>query len=290
MLKQILFFIIHLILRYHCENILDYNEEFNWGKLCLKGTNQSPINLPRNRAFYNYAKNTYINSVNYNNFVNTSLKIVNGLIKFDVPLNSFMILNFQGYLYKYDFYDVLIHVNSEHTFDLKYTNLEIQLLHKKDILHYSLYNKSPGDPNIHKYMIISLFFNLGEENIFIKNLNFKTGKPNNANLNNILFPSSSNFYLYEGSITYPSCSENVLWMIINEIQSISEDQLSFIKEVISSNYGIISNSRKIKPLNSRYIYIPEYSNFLTSNLIISKAVEYRLSFQITMIILLILLL
>jgi len=290
MWKQTLVLSFLFYLRYQCINILDYEKEINWGRTCEKGPNQSPINLPRNRAFYNYAINTYIDSVNYKNFINTSLKYVNGLIKFDVPPNSYMILYFQGSVYKYDLYDILIHVNSEHTLDLKYSNLEIQFVHKKDILHYSLYNKAKGDPNVHKYMITSFLYNLGEENSFIQSLSFNTGKPNNANLKSVLSTSLKNFYFYEGSFTYPSCSENVLWMIINEVKSISEAQLSVIKGVIGSSYGTKSNSRTIKPLNSRYIYIPEYSNFLTSGKIISNSNNISLSVNMIIILVLILLL
>jgi carbonic anhydrase len=289
MWKRTLVLLFLLVFRYQCVNKLDYEKELNWGKTCEKGPNQSPINLPRNRAFYIYAVNTYIDSVNYKNFISSSLKYVNGLIKFDVPPNSYMILYFQGFVYKYDLYDIFIHVNSEHTFDLKYSNIEIQFVHKKDVLHFSLYNKSKGDPNVHKYMITSFLYNLGEENSFIQSLNFNTGKPNNANLNSILSPSLSNFYLYEGSFTYPSCSENVLWMIINEVKSISETQLSLIKGIIGSNYGTKSNSRRVKPLNSRYIYISEYSNFLISGKIISNTNNISLPVNIILILVLILL-
>lgn len=91
-----------------------------------------------------------------------------------------------------------------------------------------------GDPNNNQY-------------------DYSIGVANNWNAVNVL-PVLRNFFVYKGTLPYPPCSKDVLWIIFENSVNISPNDLKILKERL-----IYNNSRKIYPLNSnpkliRYVY------------------------------------
>lgn len=65
------------------------------------------------------------------------------------------------------------------------------------------------------------------------------------------------FYHYDGSFTTPPCTEGVKWVVLNQVQPISDVQLSKFTERWAGYYNFAhgnGNNRMIQPLSGRTIY------------------------------------
>lgn len=62
-----------------------------------------------------------------------------------------------------------------------------------------------------------------------------------------LLPAARSYFAYMGSLTTPPCSEDVLWMVLREPVSISDEQLRVFARLYARNI------RPIQPLNGRLI-------------------------------------
>ena len=83
-----------------------------------------------------------------------------------------------------------------------------------------------------------------------------------------LIPINSKFYYYTGSSTEPNCYEGTIYVIFNEIQSVSVNQMARFRNVLRTSMGIklIKNWRFLQPRNGRKIYfssknVPSSSSF-----------------------------
>lgn len=63
-----------------------------------------------------------------------------------------------------------------------------------------------------------------------------------------LLPSTLRYYRFSGSLTFPPCSEGVIWLVLKHPVPMSAAQLATIKQAIGQ-----SNSRPTQPLNGRVI-------------------------------------
>lgn len=82
---------------------------------------------------------------------------------------------------------------------------------------------------------------------------YSIGVANNWNAENVL-PVLRNFFVYKGTLPYPPCTKDVLWVIFENNVNISPNDLKVLKERI-----IYNNSRPVFPLNinpkvTRYVY------------------------------------
>ena len=68
----------------------------------------------------------------------------------------------------------------------------------------------------------------------------------------------SQIYHYEGSLTTPPCSEIVSWIVIDDPQSISDEQVEYFANLghhhEDHGHHDLGNNRAIQPLNNRQIY------------------------------------
>ncbi len=70
--------------------------------------------------------------------------------------------------------------------------------------------------------------------------------------------NKQNLYTYKGSLTTPPCSEIVTWLVINQPQTISREQVALINSLYRNDTkfaGGQGNNRAVQPLNERYIYM-----------------------------------
>lgn len=58
---------------------------------------------------------------------------------------------------------------------------------------------------------------------------------------------SRKYYRYNGSLTTPPCSENVLWTVLKRVQTVSLEQVQALKEAVDD--GFQENARPTQPLN-----------------------------------------
>jgi len=130
------------------------------------------------------------------------------------------------------------------------------------IVHVHPYN---GDFDfVEKYSVIGIFFDVGEtESAFIDSLNFEdateTGNPlGQVDLATFLGGvNMQNYWHYEGSFTTPPCTEGVDWLVVSEVQSISQAQLEVFQAYSFGNGDFDNyegNNRRTQPLGDRTLY------------------------------------
>lgn len=74
----------------------------------------------------------------------------------------------------------------------------------------------------------------------------------------LLIPAfSRRYFTYEGSLTYPPCTEGVKWIIQPEALTISSHQLSQFRKLIGFNGFILSNIRPVQNINNRTVHFYE---------------------------------
>ncbi|EGR34898.1 hypothetical protein IMG5_001270 [Ichthyophthirius multifiliis] len=219
-----------------------------WPELCKIGKMQSPININTQLYLIKEVTNNEI-QIQYSQ-LNKSPMLVNDGIKITV-VGQFGQLKYQNEIYFAQY--VHIHHPSEHTFedDNIRANIEIQIEHQN---------------NNGKKLIVSLFGNakVGNKNEFLQNIGIYAHKENQLQeiekyikLENLvlsldqLVNKLDNYYKYEGSLTYPPCTEGVIWILSRDYININQDQIDNFITII----GMQNNIRGTHDLNGRQIFI-----------------------------------
>mmetsp|Transcript_18711 Transcript_18711/g.17821 ORF Transcript_18711/g.17821 Transcript_18711/m.17821 type:complete len:88 (-) Transcript_18711:109-372(-) len=73
------------------------------------------------------------------------------------------------------------------------------------------------------------------------------------------------FFLYDGSVTTPNCTEQTKWVVIPNVQGLSEDQFTFFSNKWRSDTAKFGNgnARAIQDINNRRIYMLEWEAIST---------------------------
>jgi len=167
--------------------------------MCREGVRQSPIDFVHvpgirlDKLHIHYDK-TPINLINNAHTI---------LIKYQT--GSFV--EWEGE--KFELLQIHFHHPSEHTINGKAFPMEIHFVHRS------------GD---HEYVVIGVFAKYGNPNSTIQKLwnhipseidKEKIVKDHYINART-LFPKQKGYFLYNGSLTTPPCSENVTWFVMEE--------------------------------------------------------------------------
>merc|ERR1712126_183644 len=81
-----------------------------------------------------------------------------------------------------------------------------------------------------------------------------TSKPVEVELDADFFMNGHDYYMYEGSLTTPPCSENVVHQVFTDVLSISEYALEALRRVKNEKgEDVRDNFRPIQPLNKRKV-------------------------------------
>jgi carbonic anhydrase len=129
---------------------------------------------------------------------------------------------------------------SEHTFQQKHYDVEMQIFHE-----------SAG-----KYCIISLFFNVGKyPSQFLNKLRLqKLDSTEKVDINELISKVDvCNMCSYDGSLTVPPCTSNVRWVILSSAMAMSAKQLEQIQKYLIANKQC-PNNRATCELGQRVIY------------------------------------
>ena len=241
-----------------------------WPKSCLEGRRQSPINFPDSESKFDLDKDIFeIISSNY-----TLIRDYNLTIAYNQTVHTIQLTQDQGYIivkkkniyYRYNVNEIQFHLPSEHTFDGVYGDLEMHIIHKKDV-NYSIPSIRANllfvDPDyMNDQLYIAILFmvvdNYVDDNISTLSVN-TLGPIKDFDLN-VYASTNKPFIFYEGSTTMPlpECTENINWVIPVRMEAISRDQIKDFINWIFKTYHSKGNSRRTKPLNGRKVYYQYY--------------------------------
>jgi len=140
----------------------------------------------------------------------------------------------------YELFNISFHRPSEEKINGKRFDMVAHLLHKSDDGYLA---------------VVAVMMEKGMENRFIQTLwnNLPLEKkmvvsPPNAQVDPMAFlPVRRDYYTYMGSLTTPPCTEGVLWLVMKQPVSVSQEQI----EIFSRFY--IDNARPVQPAYGRII-------------------------------------
>lgn len=191
--------------------------------LCGSGESQSPIDIEQSSASAGSDTIAF-------NYGDTSFEIedTGHSIEFldETESNS---ITFDDQEYKLD--QIHFHNESENTIDGQHYPLEAHFVHSDE----------DG-----KNLVISVMFEVGDENIAIGENFEKVGEETEFNPSTLL-PDGSDYYTFTGSLTTPPCTEDVTWVVYDQPMTISEQQLDSFTKYYSNN------NRPVQDLNGRAI-------------------------------------
>lgn len=202
--------------------------------LCGNGKHQSPINITNSQT----AKKPTLRF----NYQMAPLRLINDGITLrqlfveNKPAES---ISIDGK--KYRLVNIHFHLPSEHTLNKQRYPMEVHLVH---------------EDNKGKLAVIAVLLKKGHFNRFlateIVNLPPEKDKINSAfeiKINPLwALPSKKDFYIYQGSLTTPPCTEDVTWIVMQQPIEASAQQIAFIEKRV-----INDNSRPVQELDGRPI-------------------------------------
>ncbi len=110
-----------------------------------------------------------------------------------------------------------------------------------------MHTKEAGD-----LAVIGIMFEIGDRNPLLDQLD--SFRPPNLPPNtepvdyNAIISSRTEYFTYSGSLTTPPCSEGVLWIVLKEPITASEEQVSQFFDTFG-----FSTNRPIQPHNARTV-------------------------------------
>lgn len=207
----------------------------HWGELdsdyvsCRDGESQSPIDFV-STSEQDLANITFSYEPSAVNILNKG-----HTIQVDYDAGSSIQVNDTSYeLRQFHF-----HSPSEHTTDGAAHGADLHLVHQS------------SDDSL---AVVGVFIDSGEENTALasvwENLPAEPG-PVQTTESTVdaadLLPDDQRTFRYDGSLTTPPCSEEVVWLMMIKPISISEAQLAEFTEIIEANH------RPVQPLNDREV-------------------------------------
>lgn len=215
----------------------EYTGPEYWGELdpensaCVKGNEQSPINLEfsqakvdkkikRNQFYYEPTIFTLLNNghtIQANTTTESNIIIVEG--------NAYTLVQFH------------FHTPSEHQFNGQHYEMELHLVHSD---------------NNGKLAVIGLMIQEGKENKILASVWDGLPKDQTKTEKHLihlqaLLPQNHMSFHYDGSLTTPPCTEQVEWLVFEQPIEMSKQQIQAFQQIFSDNH------RPVQPLNHREI-------------------------------------
>lgn len=209
----------------------------NWGQvdedfdICHRGKNQSPIDLVADinadvpRLIFDYTKPGMLKEVNTGHAIQENVN----------PGNY---VRLSGVDAVWELKQFHFHSPSEHTVGGRYYPMEVHFVHQD----------SAGE-----YLVVGLIFEEGQHNEGMDQLpSFRTARgedPYGEPIDyNDLITGSDDYFLYNGSLTTPPCTEGVQWAVLKQPIIASPDQIQHYHDLLG-----FDNNRPLQPHNARVI-------------------------------------
>ena len=229
------------------------NGPLNWGGFCANGTRQSPINIP-------YSGGNIPVNANLSALPAVWTKVTASAVSNDghsikvtpsAPTSVIGRPNPVSPATNYTMLQFHFHYPSEHTFNGAYRAAEVHFVHQ-----------NPADSSL---AVVGISFDIGAASPLLSQLrwdNLPALQQGDRvvtaalDLSNLINWSSTNYVTYEGSLTTPPCSEGVRWVVVTDVQTMSQEQLDKLKTAFgegSKTTGIIGTARPVQALNGRTV-------------------------------------
>ncbi|KAI9152806.1 hypothetical protein LWI28_001457 [Acer negundo] len=221
----------------------------NWGTLkpeyalCSSGLQQSPVNIIQEYTILN--QNLKL-SKQYDAVANATLinLVFQIELKYDGDIGG---LEINGKTYNFE--EMHWHSPSEHLIDGQRFAAELHLVHRAEdrsaAVNAILYEfgNSPMDVDPFLAELGDALEILSENNVTQVDVGMLNTEP--------LTQNYRKFYRYDGSFTTPPCQEGVIWTILGEVKTISQEQVVALKAPLPPENK--DNARPEQPLNCREI-------------------------------------
>nr|XP_057917587.1 carbonic anhydrase-related protein 10a [Doryrhamphus excisus]XP_057917588.1 carbonic anhydrase-related protein 10a [Doryrhamphus excisus]XP_057917590.1 carbonic anhydrase-related protein 10a [Doryrhamphus excisus] len=239
--------------------------------LCSVGKRQSPVNIETSHMIFD----PYLKSMK----LNTGGQKVRGTMyntgrHVSVRLDKEHLVNISGgpMMYSHRLEEIRLHfgsednLGSEHLLNGQAFSGEVQLIHYNHEL-YTNYTEAAKSPN--GLVIVSIFMKIAEtSNSFLNRLlnrdtitrvTYKNDAYLLTGLNiEEIYPETSSFITYDGSMTIPPCFETATWILMNKPVYVTRMQMHSLR-LLSQNQpsqiflSMSDNVRPIQPLINRCI-------------------------------------
>lgn len=207
----------------------------HWGELaehfntCSEGKNQSPVNLVADvsadlpELIFDYEKGGSLKEINTGHAIQEGVN----------PGNYIQLLEERFELKQFHF-----HSPSEHTVDGNYFPMEVHFVHQNE----------ESD-----FVVVGVMFAEGERNEIMDQLPSFRAKRGEAPREepvdfNELVGGRGDYFLYNGSLTTPPCTEGVQWIVMKQPIIASPEQIQHYHDLLG-----FDNNRPIQSHNSRII-------------------------------------
>jgi carbonic anhydrase len=216
----------------HHEVHWNYDEHgpAHWGEFaetCAQGKAQSPINIVTKKTVS--MEPSHLISLDEN--LSTQGSEVNNGHALQINIANGGTVSAEGVTYK--LVQFHIHGKSEEMINGKRYDLVAHMVHKSE------------SGNL---LVIAVLFNEGKtSHPMIQTVIDSVGKTIDINPALLLPQHTDHYYEFMGSLTTPPCSENVKWIVMKEVQSVTKKQLVALRKFYDHNY------RPVQPLNGRVI-------------------------------------
>jgi carbonic anhydrase len=268
------------------------NQGKDWECICSEGFEQSPIDLPSESSvvtspvapLFEYEEvlaKSPLTSLDGQVKSEEYIKIkyfANSLRIFHPNLGKIVTLDGTVYIAE----EIVFHTPSEHTIEGKRFDMEMQIIH---------YGQSRGD--IAKQAVLSFLFKkqAGIYNKFFDDVDFfdlpnphfpQRDIQNNLYIPKVFYTSGDSdipvmkpfsFYTYQGSITFPPCTERTIHYVASDAIPIASSLLELMKEALripdlkdeKENIQISAeepeNYRETRPLNGRPVFFYDHKKY-----------------------------
>lgn len=291
-LKHLLIFSLAFILSLIIECQNTYQEIFNNGLTCKTGRIQSPIEL--SDEISNFSQESLITGVNYLTLNNLYVDFNERILKVfqsneNSPNFGSIIFKKNGYFSQYDLIDIEFYNTAEHRLNVKgkvfYPDIEIKLIHMRNNKFSSSANENRNFTESNSFLIISLLY---QQNAFFSDNGFLTDLINtyssakspfmmkNIDLDKYNFIKNNRYYMYDGSFSYFPCDENVSYVVIKDLFSITPFDFENIRSIYMTKYSSPFVNKTIANLYGR----PVLRNFITLN---SFFVQFKFLFVLILL-------
>lgn len=236
----------------------------NWA--CTQGLRQSPVAFSLDNSTFS-DKIGIINDA-YNDISNAIVRVTSNNLMEVVSLGNnvnwgYILIEYSGYIMKFDLKQIVIHSPIEHDVDVIMADVEVQLIHQRDLDYSSDVNEFQKKPDISEYLIVSVPFavngTISSEGNLIEILSGAYSE-NTAQITGVNIPLNTlnvvrgkRFFFYQGSQTFYPCNESHLHILIKDVTIMTNSSKDRFKSAFLSKFLNSINTKKATALGARSV-------------------------------------